>query len=293
MDCKGTLHATVKPNSNNCFYYNIWRFQFQYPYPGSCTLTSTWLSLGICYIMFGYIGAYFKAWHSCQPQHLRNWRPLWSRGPCHLQWRGSLRHSKVFQPQPAQRYPQVSQRPNVTTIRMKSSFPTKRQWFPTSMHLRGWLLHNSPGPNRAPLQHHRWPGSLCCQRVKERQLWLSQTGCQTQIPQMLAQEPFPIPMGPFKVIRGTHVEAEPFEADWDEIPDISDALAPRFKTHEHHLTPEAIRSRSKRIFTKRADGSKKVSDEIWNDWKSKGNKRRLLEDIFKRCGYDPETWFVT
>ena len=92
---------------------------------------------------------------------------------------------------------------------------------------------------------------------------------------------------------GTHVEAEPFEADWDEIPDISDALAPRFKTHEHHLTPEAIRSRSKRIFTKRADGSKKVSDEIWNDWKSKGNKRRLLEDIFKRCGYDPETWFVT
>ena len=202
MDCKGTLHATVKPNSNNCFYYNIWRFQFQYPYPGSCTLTSTWLSLGICYIMFGYIGAYFKAWHSCQPHHLRNWRPLWSRGPCHLQWRGSLRHSKVFQPQPAQRYPQVSQRPNVTTIRMKSSFPTKRQWFPTSMHLRGWLLHNSPGPNRAPLQHHRWPGSLCCQRVKERQLWLSQTGCQTQIPQMLAQEPFPIPMGPFKVIRG-------------------------------------------------------------------------------------------
>ena len=91
---------------------------------------------------------------------------------------------------------------------------------------------------------------------------------------------------------GNHTEAEPFkstEADWDEIPDIRDALAPRFKTHEHHLTPEAIRSRSKRIFTKRADGSKKVSDEIWNDWKSKGSKRRLLEDIFKRCGYDPET----
>ena len=99
--------------------------------------------------------------------------------------------------------------------------------------------------------------------------------------------------GTLQSFPGTHMEAEPFESDWDEIPDISDALAPRFKTNEHHLSPEAIRSRSKRIFTKRADGSKKVSDEIWNDWKSKGNKRRLLEDIFKRCGYDPETWFVT
>ena len=92
---------------------------------------------------------------------------------------------------------------------------------------------------------------------------------------------------------GNQVQHEPFgdEDDLDEIPDINDALAPRFKVHEHHLSPEAIRSRSKRIFTKRADGSKKVSDEIWNDWHAKGKSRRLLEDIFKQCGYDPETWF--
>eukprot|EP00435_Cladocopium_sp_Y103_P031764 s1326_g8.t1 len=86
---------------------------------------------------------------------------------------------------------------------------------------------------------------------------------------------------------------EPFEKihepDWDQIPDVQDALAPKFRVQEHHLSPEAIRSRTKRIFTPRADGSKKVSDEIWNDWKAKGSRRKLLEDIFKRCGYDPET----
>lgn len=81
---------------------------------------------------------------------------------------------------------------------------------------------------------------------------------------------------------------EPFE-DTLEIPDIQDALAPKFRVGEHHLSPEAIRSRARRIFTPRSDGSKKVSDEIWSDWRSKGSKRKLLEDIFKRCGYDPET----
>ena len=81
--------------------------------------------------------------------------------------------------------------------------------------------------------------------------------------------------------------AEPFEELLD-IPDIQDALAPKFRVGEHHLSPEAIRSRARRVFTPRSDGSKKVSDEIWSDWKSKGNKRKLLEDIFKRCGYDPE-----
>ena len=75
----------------------------------------------------------------------------------------------------------------------------------------------------------------------------------------------------------------------DDIPDLSDAFAPRFHPGEHHLSQEAIRSRAKRIFTPRIDGSKKVSDEIWNDWKAKGKRRSLLQDIFKQCGYDPET----
>ena len=98
------------------------------------------------------------------------------------------------------------------------------------------------------------------------------------------------PAQPQHSFPGHHVENEPFDDDMD-VPDINDALAPRFKPHEHHLSPDAIRCRSKRIFTKRADGSKKVSDEIWNDWHSRGNKRKVLEDIFKRCGYDPETWY--
>lgn len=87
---------------------------------------------------------------------------------------------------------------------------------------------------------------------------------------------------------------EPFENSdvLDEIPDIQDPLAPRFKVGEHHLSPEAIRSRSKRIFTPRANGSKKVSEEIWNDWKAGGNRKKLLEEIFKRCGYDPETRLI-
>lgn len=88
-------------------------------------------------------------------------------------------------------------------------------------------------------------------------------------------------------------EAEPFqglESEWDEIPDILDDLAPKFHPGQAQLSPEAIRARSRRIFQKRADGSKKVTDEIWNDWNSKGKKRKVLEEIFKRCGYDPDSW---
>ena len=87
-------------------------------------------------------------------------------------------------------------------------------------------------------------------------------------------------------------QPEPFK-DEAMIPDIHDAFAPKPRVGEHHLSPEAIRSRAKRIFTPRADGSKKVSDEIWNDWKGKGKARRLLEDIFRQCGYDPETCLNT
>ena len=87
--------------------------------------------------------------------------------------------------------------------------------------------------------------------------------------------------------------AEPFEDLWDEIPDVSDALAPRPVLGQAHISPEAVRSRSRRIFTKRGDGSKKVSDEIWDEWHSKGPKKRMLEQIFKQCEYDPDPWFST
>ena len=87
--------------------------------------------------------------------------------------------------------------------------------------------------------------------------------------------------------------AEPFEDLWDEVPDVSDALAPRPVLGQAHLSQEAIRSRSRRIFTKRGDGSKKVSDEIWDEWHSKGPKKRMLEQIFQQCGYDADPWFST
>ena len=86
--------------------------------------------------------------------------------------------------------------------------------------------------------------------------------------------------------------SEPFDGLWDEIPELADGLAPKPTLGTHHISPEAIRSRSRRIFEKRADGSKKVSDQIWNDWKAKGPKKKLLEDIFRQVGYDPELWDV-
>lgn len=85
--------------------------------------------------------------------------------------------------------------------------------------------------------------------------------------------------------------AEPFEGLlWEDIPDLNDDLAPKPILGQSHLSPEAIRSRSRRVFTKRGDGTKKVSEEIWNDWHSKGPKKQLLEDIFKQCGYDADLW---
>lgn len=116
-----------------------------------------------------------------------------------------------------------------------------------------------------------------------------------RMPDTPSQQPTPSPKSQ-KNLDGTQAlqpiaEPEPFKDLGlnDDIPELSDALAPRFQPGEHHLSQEAIRSRSKRIFTPRVDGSKKVSDEIWNDWKAKGKRRSLLQDIFKQCGYDPET----
>lgn len=86
-------------------------------------------------------------------------------------------------------------------------------------------------------------------------------------------------------------ETEPFEGSFDEhlVPEIQDLTAPRSVVGVHDLSQAAIRSRTQRIFRRRSDGTKKVSEEVWADWFSKGKKKRVLEDIFKQCGYDPET----
>ena len=76
--------------------------------------------------------------------------------------------------------------------------------------------------------------------------------------------------------------------DWD-IPSVDDVEAPRPQVGQHTLTPNAIRQRAKRIFTKRVDGSMKVSETIFQEWKSKGAARKNLETIFRSVGYDPDS----
>lgn len=77
-------------------------------------------------------------------------------------------------------------------------------------------------------------------------------------------------------------------ADAAEVPDIRDKAAPRFDVGEHHISQNAVRQRAKRIFTPRVDGSLKVSETIFKEWKGKGQARRNLEQIFKSVGYDPD-----
>ena len=81
---------------------------------------------------------------------------------------------------------------------------------------------------------------------------------------------------------------EPF-SPYSEVPDIKDTKAPRFRPGEAQISAEAIRQRAKRIFMPRRDGSLKVSQEIFREWKSKGKERKTLEEIFKRCGYNSDT----
>ena len=81
-------------------------------------------------------------------------------------------------------------------------------------------------------------------------------------------------------------DADPFE----HVPDVKDARAPRPVLGQPHISEEAIRQRAKRIFMPRRDGSLKVSQEIFKEWKAKGKERKNLEEIFKRCGYNAETW---
>ena len=79
------------------------------------------------------------------------------------------------------------------------------------------------------------------------------------------------------------------ERNLSEIPDRCDHRAPRPSKGEHTLSAEAIRSRAKRIFTPRANGTLKVSRQIYEEWNRRGSKeRKNLEAIFRQCGYAPE-----
>ena len=86
-----------------------------------------------------------------------------------------------------------------------------------------------------------------------------------------------------------HATASPSNGDvFDLIPALNDTNAPKPHVGQHDISPEAVKQRAKRIFTPRADGSLKVSQQIFDEWKGKGPRRRNLEMIFKQCGYDPE-----
>lgn len=74
------------------------------------------------------------------------------------------------------------------------------------------------------------------------------------------------------------------------IPVVGDETAPRPELGQPTLSPNAIRQRASRIFTPRANGSLKVSETIYKEWKAKGKERKTLEQIFAQCGYDPVIW---
>lgn len=81
------------------------------------------------------------------------------------------------------------------------------------------------------------------------------------------------------------------------MPDIGDTTAPVPKKGVLRLSPDAIRSRLRRVFTPNVNGTCKVSAEIVNQWKSKKG-RQSLQQLFQTVGFDPESlakvgiWFL-
>ncbi|CAE7266817.1 unnamed protein product, partial [Symbiodinium sp. CCMP2592] len=78
-----------------------------------------------------------------------------------------------------------------------------------------------------------------------------------------------------------------------KIPDVRDDKAPRPEVGVHTLSAEAIRSRARRIFTPRTNGTFKVSETVFKEWNRRGSvERKNLEMIFAQCGYSPEVFIA-
>ena len=75
---------------------------------------------------------------------------------------------------------------------------------------------------------------------------------------------------------------------FDEVPSVDDKSAAQPVLGAPQLSKAAIKQRANRIFKPRCDGSLKVSKIVYDEWHSKGQKRRNLEQIFKSVGYDAE-----
>ena len=76
------------------------------------------------------------------------------------------------------------------------------------------------------------------------------------------------------------------------IPSRDDTTAEKPVLGELQISPQAMRMRAQRIFKPRANGTRKVSDEVYNEWHAKGSRRKMLEHIFATCGFDPEPWCI-
>lgn len=102
----------------------------------------------------------------------------------------------------------------------------------------------------------------------------------------VASQPLVTPASASQMAAGLPDASEVWGPDGQPIPELGDVSAPKPRLGEHHISPEAIRQRAKRVFTPRADGSLKVSQKIFDEWKGRGKARKNLEEIFKQCGYD-------
>ena len=102
----------------------------------------------------------------------------------------------------------------------------------------------------------------------------------------VASQPLVTPASAAQMAAGLPDASEVWGPDGQPIPELGDERAPKPRLGEHHISPEAIRQRTKRVFTPRADGSLKVSQKIFDEWKGRGKARKDLEEIFKQCGYD-------
>ena len=72
------------------------------------------------------------------------------------------------------------------------------------------------------------------------------------------------------------------------MPDVNGQTAPKPELGKpRSVSKQAIRMRSQRIFRKRANGTIKVSQTVFDEWYEKGARCGMLEQIFLQCGYDP------
>ena len=90
-----------------------------------------------------------------------------------------------------------------------------------------------------------------------------------------------------KSIKKPTPKKTPINEDELDVPEKDDPNAQRPALGELHITDQAIRMRTQRIFKRHANGTLKVSETVFAEWHERGSRRKLLEQFFHQCGYDP------